>query len=91
MPGILSNPILVTGSTCFIGSNLARHLVIAHKYIHLIIRKESDLWGLNDVLKKANVHLVDLVDKIILEKVIILASGLGSRLGLETEKIKNQW
>ena len=90
MPGIFSNPILVTGSTGFIGSNLAYHLVIAYKYIHLIIRKESNLWRLSDVIKKANVHIIDLVDKIVFEKVIILTGGLRSRLGLETEKIQNQ-
>ena len=70
MAGSITTPILVTGATGFIGSNLVRHLVSDYKEIHIIIRKESNLWRLNDIIDKMNIHIVDLIDRVAVEKVI---------------------
>jgi nucleoside-diphosphate-sugar epimerase len=70
MSNSLTTPILVTGATGFIGSSLVRHLVSDYKEIHIIIRKESNLWRLNDIIDKMNIHIVDLIDRVAVEKVI---------------------
>jgi nucleoside-diphosphate-sugar epimerase len=70
MSSSLTTPILVTGATGFIGSNLVRRLVLDYKEIHIIIRKESNLWRLNNIIDKMNVHIVDLIDRVAVEKVI---------------------
>jgi len=70
MSGSITTPILVTGATGFIGSSLVRHLVSDYKEIHIIIRKESNLWRLNDIIDKMNIHIVDLIDRVAVEKVI---------------------
>ncbi len=52
---------LITGASGFIGSVLLRRLATAKKYdIHLILRKESNLWRINDLLKTVTVHYSDL-------------------------------
>jgi nucleoside-diphosphate-sugar epimerase len=59
----LITPILITGSTGFIGSNLVRQLIKKYDDIHIIIRKDSNLWRINDIIGKVNIHYVDLVEK----------------------------
>lgn len=70
MSGSLTTPILVTGATGFIGSNLVRYLLSDYKEIHIIIRNQSNLWRINDIIDKMNVHIVDLIDRVAVEKVI---------------------
>jgi len=50
--------ILVTGATGFIGANLTRRLV--NNNIHIIIRKSSNMWRIDDIKKKLNIHYIDL-------------------------------
>ena len=61
----ISEPILITGSTGFIGSNLARKLISLKYDVHLILRKKSNLWRITDLLKFKNVkvHICDLKNK----------------------------
>jgi nucleoside-diphosphate-sugar epimerase len=61
----ISEPILITGSTGFIGSNLARNLISLKYDVHLILRKKSNLWRITDLLKFKNVkvHICDLKNK----------------------------
>jgi UDP-glucose 4-epimerase len=54
--------ILVTGATGFVGANLARHLLSAGHEVHLIIRSNSDLWRLQDLLNHFHLHRVNLED-----------------------------
>ena len=52
--------ILVTGASGFIGSNLTRNLVNTNDQINILIRNQSNLWRLNDIISRCNVHFVDI-------------------------------
>lgn len=54
--------ILITGASGFVGANLARRLVKSRDKIHIIIRKNSNLWRLKDILPKLKIHYADLLD-----------------------------
>ena len=64
------SPILITGSTGFIGSNLLRRLVNQNETIHIIIRNKSNLWRIHDLLDKVSVHYLDITNKQRLNKVV---------------------
>lgn len=55
--------VLVTGASGFVGANLARHLVISGQEVHLLVRKNSDLWRLADLLPDVHIHTADLSDQ----------------------------
>lgn len=59
----IESPILITGSSGFIGSNLTRKLADKHSDIHILVRKEAKLWRIADILPKITVHYIDLVDR----------------------------
>nr|WBU15342.1 dTDP-glucose 4,6-dehydratase 2 [uncultured bacterium] len=54
--------IFVTGATGFIGANLVRRLVTEGHQVHAVIRPDSDLWRLRDLLDRITLHWVDLLD-----------------------------
>ena len=54
--------IIITGASGFIGSNLSRKLLNSKDEINVFIRKESNLWRLNDIINNLNTHFVDLSD-----------------------------
>ena len=65
---------LITGSSGFIGSVLLRRLLSENKgEIHLILRKESHLWRIKDLLSKVTIHYSDLSNLEELEKIFIKA------------------
>ena len=66
----IKKPILITGSSGFIGSNLLRYFVKNKIKVNIILRKESNLWRIKDLLSKTNVFIVDLRDKKKLAKII---------------------
>ncbi|MBI2476207.1 MAG: NAD-dependent epimerase/dehydratase family protein [Candidatus Taylorbacteria bacterium] len=88
----LSGSILVTGATGFVGSHLARKLVMLGCDIHVLVRPTSNLWRLKDISSKITLHHGDLADKASVEKVVaevkpkgifhlgaaIVISGLGA-------------
>lgn len=51
---------LITGASGFIGSMLLRRLIEQGQEVHLILRKESKTWRIDDLLNKTTVHLSDL-------------------------------
>jgi len=57
---INSKNILITGATGFVGANLVHCLVNGKNKIHIILRKTSDTWRINDILDKVSIHYVDL-------------------------------
>lgn len=54
--------ILITGATGFIGSNITRKLANSENRLILFIKQDSNLWRLNDVTSKCEVHKVDLLE-----------------------------
>jgi nucleoside-diphosphate-sugar epimerase len=55
--------VLITGSTGFVGANLARRLVQENFEVHIMVRQNSNKWRINDLLKpNLKEHLVDLED-----------------------------
>lgn len=49
-------PLLVTGATGFIGSNLVKSLVAAGEEVHIIVRKSSNLSALGHEIEKLHLH-----------------------------------
>ncbi len=63
-------PILITGAAGFVGSNLARYFVSQGIKIHIIIKKNSNLWRLKGVMNKIHVHYSDLNNKTNIKRII---------------------
>lgn len=63
--------ILITGGTGFMGANLVRRLVRDGYRPMLIIRKESNIWRLNDIKNKINFVESDILNKTKLERDIL--------------------
>tara|TARA_B100000963_G_scaffold343408_1_gene345195 strand:+ start:2304 stop:3254 length:951 start_codon:yes stop_codon:yes gene_type:complete len=68
----LSQPILLTGSTGFIGSNLLRYLINNKINVSIIIRKKSNLDRISDLIdsKFLNIFYADLTEKRKIYKII---------------------
>ena len=63
-------PILITGAAGFIGSNLTRHFVSRGINVHILIKRSSNIWRLNDIINKTNVHYADVGDKNKIKQII---------------------
>lgn len=62
---------LITGGTGFIGANLTRRLVnMGKEDIHLLLKKESNLWRIKDIVNKIKIHKVDLYDGKAVEELV---------------------
>ncbi len=72
MKNKIALPILITGSSGFIGSNLLRHLIKKNIVCNIIIRKKSNTWRIKDLLKNkyVKVHYCDLGNKKNIYKII---------------------
>lgn len=55
--------IFVTGATGFVGANLVRTLLKKDYEVHIIKRKNSDVWRIKDILPKFHLHEIDLLEK----------------------------
>lgn len=62
--------ILITGSTGFIGANLCHFLVNLGIRPSAILRKESDVWRVKDILNKLSLYYADLVNKNKVEEIV---------------------
>lgn len=56
----MKNKFLITGASGFIGSVLLRRLIKQKQEVHLILRKESRTWRIDDLLDKVTIHISDL-------------------------------
>ena len=59
----MSERILVTGATGFVGSNLIRKLIRNGYEVHIFTRNTSDKWRINNILPDLNEHVVDLLEE----------------------------
>jgi nucleoside-diphosphate-sugar epimerase len=53
---------LITGASGFIGSCLLRALLAKNKNVHILLRKEANVWRIQDLLRETKVHFDDLSD-----------------------------
>jgi len=53
---------LISGASGFIGSCLTRRLVASGEEVHIVLRKESNLWRIKEVLNKVVCHKCDLLE-----------------------------
>lgn len=62
----LHTPVLITGASGFMGANLLRRLTeeIPPKKVHVLLRKNSNTWRINNLLKKVSVHVIDLQSQV---------------------------
>ncbi|MCL5072001.1 MAG: NAD-dependent epimerase/dehydratase family protein, partial [Actinobacteria bacterium] len=53
---------MITGASGFVGANLLRKLItkVPPQKIHVLLRKNSNTWRINDLLDKVSVHILDL-------------------------------
>ncbi|MDE2589458.1 MAG: NAD-dependent epimerase/dehydratase family protein, partial [Patescibacteria group bacterium] len=62
--------ILITGASGFVGSNLTRELLQSNAEITIFIRKQSNLWRLQDILPRLDVNVVDMGDIESLKRIV---------------------
>ncbi|MDE1844348.1 MAG: NAD(P)-dependent oxidoreductase [Thaumarchaeota archaeon] len=62
--------ILITGAGGFVGANLVRDLVKSKHNVSIVVRRQSNLWRLKDVLSHIGVNHVDMTDIAEINKVI---------------------
>lgn len=58
----IKTPVLISGASGFVGANFLRRLIkeVAPKRVHVILRKNSNTWRINEILKKTSVHITNL-------------------------------
>ena len=61
---------LITGASGFVGSNLIRKLIDENQELTILIRDNSDLWRINDLLPKIQTIETDFSNYEKLEKSI---------------------
>ena len=66
----MKHPILITGAAGFVGSNLTRYFVSRGIKVNIMIKRSSNTWRLNDIIKKTNVHYTDISDINSVRKII---------------------
>ena len=60
---------LITGISGFVGSNLARHLVLTGHEVHGVVRGSSNLWRLEDIASRIRLHYADLREAAVVNSV----------------------
>lgn len=55
--------VIITGASGFVGSNLTRRLLQEGYDLHLFLRRGSNLWRIESILKQVQIYEVDFADK----------------------------
>ena len=66
----MTETILVTGSTGFVGACLAKDMLKKGNEVHVIIRKNSNTWRIKDIIKDLNIHYGDITHNASIESVV---------------------
>ena len=66
----IHHPILITGTSGFVGSNLLRFFVSKDIKVNIILRKKSNIWRIKDIINETKISYVDLREKEKLSKII---------------------
>ena len=66
----IQHPILITGTSGFVGSNLLRFFVSKNIKVNIILRKKSNIWRIKDIINETKIFYVDLREKEKLSKII---------------------
>lgn len=66
----LKQPILITGASGFVASNLVRYFVKKKIKVSLILNKNTNLWRIKDILSSTNYFYVDLTNSQSIKKII---------------------
>lgn len=62
--------LLITGASGFIGANLAHSFLKLGYDVHIFVRRNSDLWRIREIQNKLKIHIVDLLDDRIVQRVV---------------------
>ena len=63
MAGVSNKKVyLITGASGFVGACLLRELVNRSESVHLLLRREANLWRIKDIVNRAKIHYSDLSD-----------------------------
>ncbi len=55
--------VLITGASGFVGANFTRFLVSKEVEVHVLVRKTSNLWRIESIKNKLNIHYCDLNER----------------------------
>ncbi|WP_321429463.1 NAD-dependent epimerase/dehydratase family protein [uncultured Methanolobus sp.] len=66
----MSQKVLITGATGFVGSNLAHRLIEEGYEVHVLTRRSSDKWRLADMESTIHNHSADLLEAEKLENIV---------------------
>lgn len=67
---IFKQPILITGASGFVASNLVRYFVSKNIKVNLLLKRNTNLWRIKDIIHKTNYFYLDLGDEKDVKKII---------------------